>query len=119
MSIISFAQVISPLGQGVGFPGTISRSGSKRVVKAHQVLPTTTNPLYFGGIAILIPDGYNGTVQPVADFIAGASQTTAQGVTVNTSAIVPLTGSSLAGIFVGQTVTGTGVPGSTTVLSMS
>ena len=115
----SFGQVIPVTGQNICFSGGISRMGSERTIVARQVLPTTTNNLSFGAPAVIVPDIVGGVVQPLADFIgAGSSSVAYSCSTVNTHPTIILASLPI-GIAIGQTVTGTGVPGSTTVTAIS
>lgn len=118
MSVQSFGQVIPVLGQNNGFPGTITRLGSHRTISARQVLPTTTNNLLFGAVAILIPDSEGGKFQPVADFIAAGSQSvvTTGNTTGGSKTIIV---ASIAGIAPGDAVTGTGVAANSVVTGAS
>src|ERR1022692_1740630 len=69
----SFGQVIPVLGPMVGFPGQWSRTDDT-IIEARVVLPTSTNPLYFGSGAVLIQSATTGgSWQSLADFLATAT----------------------------------------------
>lgn len=69
---LSFGQVISVLGPGIGFQGTVSRFG-ERVIAAREVSPTATLNLNFGDPAVWVPNNTGGYFTSVADYIAAAS----------------------------------------------
>jgi hypothetical protein len=70
MSAGGFGTAIPVLSLNNGFPGNISRVG-ERVIHARQVLPSTPNAILFGQGCVIVPDSTGGTIQSIADFIAG------------------------------------------------
>jgi hypothetical protein len=70
MAAGGFGTVIPVLALNLGFPGNISRVG-ERVIHSRQVLPTTPNSILFGQGVVIVPDSLGGTVQSIADYIAG------------------------------------------------
>lgn len=70
MSAGGFGTVIPVLSLNLGFPGNVSRVG-ERVIASREVLSTTPNPILFGQGVVIVPDSTGGTVQSIADFIAG------------------------------------------------
>lgn len=72
MAAGGFGTVIPVLALNNGYPGNISRVG-ERVIHARQVLATTPNSITFGQACAIVADSLGGTVQSVADFIAGGA----------------------------------------------
>ena len=65
-----FGLSIPVLALNLGFPGSVTRGG-ERDIHARQVLPTTPNAISFGSGVVVVPDSTGGTLQSIADFIAG------------------------------------------------
>ena len=70
MSAGGFGTVIPVLSLNLGFPGNISRVG-ERVIASREVLATTPNAVLFGQGCVIVPDSTSGTIQSIADYIAG------------------------------------------------
>lgn len=72
-----FGASIPVLGLNLGFVGQFTRTSNARGILARQVLATTPNPISFGAPVVMIPDAVGGTIQSVADYIAGSGTFTA------------------------------------------
>ena len=71
----SFGQVIPVTGPNIGFPGAVSRFGDT-IISAKQFVPlTSTNNLYFGDPAVVIPNALGGYFTSVKDYVGTIANT--------------------------------------------
>lgn len=114
----SFGTFIPVIGLNNGYPGQVSRTGGGNpFIVAKLANVNNANNINFGDPVMILPDSAGGTLRQAADFFTNGGGLAITTNIANTSTTA--TPTTLAGLYPGMFVMGTGIPVGTFIVSIS
>lgn len=114
----SFGTFIPVIGLNNGYPGQVSRTGGGNpFIVSKLANASNVNNINFGDPVMILPDSAGGTLRQAADFFTNGG-----GLAITTniaSTSTTATPTTLAGLYPGMFVMGTGIPVGTFIVSIS